>query len=88
MDIALQWTSDAFSDTLVSFVNSIKTVDGGTHMEGLKVVPSSFIAFSFAYLTLLIFICHRLFFCVSITLLIFNKLLSTLFVSFLICFQT
>ena len=36
VDVALQWCEDAFSDTLVGFVNSVKTVDGGTHMEGLK----------------------------------------------------
>ena len=36
VEVALQWTSDSFSETMVGFVNSIKTVDGGTHMEGLK----------------------------------------------------
>lgn len=34
MEVALQWCSDAFSDTIVGFVNSIKTIDGGTHMDG------------------------------------------------------
>lgn len=34
---ALQWCSDAYSDTLVGFVNSVKTPDGGTHIDGLKV---------------------------------------------------
>ncbi len=38
--------------------------------------PPHFVAFSFAYLTLLIFICHRLFFCISITLLISINALS------------
>lgn len=33
---ALQWCSDGFSDELVGFANSIRTVDGGTHLEGLK----------------------------------------------------
>lgn len=33
VELALQWTSDAFSDSMVGFVNSIKTIDGGTHME-------------------------------------------------------
>jgi DNA gyrase subunit B len=33
---SLQWTSDSFSDTLVGYVNSIRTIDGGSHMEGLK----------------------------------------------------
>jgi DNA gyrase subunit B len=32
----LQWVSDAFSDTLVGFANSIKTIDGGSHLDGLK----------------------------------------------------
>ena len=36
MEVALQWCSDAFSDTLLGFVNSIKTIDGGTHMDGFK----------------------------------------------------
>lgn len=36
MDVALQWCSDTYSDSLVGFVNSIKTIDGGTHMDGLK----------------------------------------------------
>lgn len=36
VEVALQWCSDAFSDTMLSFVNSIKTVDGGTHMDGFK----------------------------------------------------
>lgn len=36
VEVALQWCSDAFSDTMLGFVNSIKTVDGGTHMDGFK----------------------------------------------------
>lgn len=36
VDLALQWASDTFSDTLVGFANSIKTIDGGSHMEGLR----------------------------------------------------
>ena len=36
MDVALQWCSDVFSDTLTGFVNSVKTIDGGTHLDGLK----------------------------------------------------
>eukprot|EP00798_Chlamydomonas_sp_ICE-L_P011062 gene11062-18669_t len=36
VEISLQWCSDAFSDTLIGFANSIRTVDGGTHMEGLR----------------------------------------------------
>jgi len=36
VEVVLQWCSDAFSDTLVGFANSIRTIDGGTHMDGLK----------------------------------------------------
>ncbi|PRW39388.1 DNA gyrase subunit B isoform A [Chlorella sorokiniana] len=36
VEVALQWCSDAFSDTIIGFVNSIKTVDGGTHIDGAK----------------------------------------------------
>ena len=36
MEVALQWCSDGFSDTLVGFANSIRTIDGGTHIEGLR----------------------------------------------------
>ncbi|KAL8493773.1 hypothetical protein ACS0TY_024803 [Phlomoides rotata] len=36
VDIALQWCSDAYSDTLFGYANSIRTVDGGTHIEGVK----------------------------------------------------
>ncbi|KAL3149886.1 hypothetical protein ABBQ38_013251 [Trebouxia sp. C0009 RCD-2024] len=36
VEVALQWCSDSFSDTMLGFVNSIKTVDGGTHMDGFK----------------------------------------------------
>ena len=36
VEMALQWCSDMYSDSLLGFVNSIKTIDGGTHMDGLK----------------------------------------------------
>lgn len=36
MEIALQWCSDSFSDMLIGFANNIKTIDGGTHLDGLK----------------------------------------------------
>lgn len=36
VEVALQWCSDTFSDLLVGFVNSVKTIDGGTHIEGFK----------------------------------------------------
>jgi len=35
VDCSLQWTS-AYSETLFSFVNNINTVNGGTHVSGLK----------------------------------------------------
>jgi len=38
VEVALQWCLDAFSDTLLGFANNIRTVDGGTHLEGLKTV--------------------------------------------------
>lgn len=36
VDVALQWCSDAYSDTMLGYANSIRTVDGGTHIEGTK----------------------------------------------------
>ncbi|GFP80804.1 DNA gyrase subunit b chloroplastic/mitochondrial [Phtheirospermum japonicum] len=36
IDVALQWCSDAYSDTLLGYANSIRTVDGGTHIDGVK----------------------------------------------------
>lgn len=36
VEVAMQWCGDSFSDTLIGFVNSIKTVDGGTHLDGFK----------------------------------------------------
>mmetsp|Transcript_17144 Transcript_17144/g.47848 ORF Transcript_17144/g.47848 Transcript_17144/m.47848 type:complete len:786 (+) Transcript_17144:95-2452(+) len=36
VEMALQWSNDSYSDNLLGFVNSIKTTDGGTHMDGLK----------------------------------------------------
>lgn len=36
VEVALQWCSDSFSDTLVGFANSIRTIDGGSHIDGLK----------------------------------------------------
>ncbi|XP_047316809.1 DNA gyrase subunit B, chloroplastic/mitochondrial-like [Impatiens glandulifera] len=36
IDIALQWCSDAYSDTMLGYANSIRTIDGGTHIEGVK----------------------------------------------------
>jgi len=38
IEVALQWCIDAYSDTLLGFANNIRTIDGGTHLEGLKTV--------------------------------------------------
>jgi DNA gyrase subunit B len=38
VEAALQWCSDAYTDNLFGFANNIRTIDGGTHMEGLKAV--------------------------------------------------
>lgn len=36
VDVALQWCSDSYSDTVLGYANSIRTIDGGTHIDGLK----------------------------------------------------
>ncbi len=38
VEVALQWCTDAYSDNVLGFANNIRTVDGGTHLEGLKAV--------------------------------------------------
>ena len=38
VEASLQWCVDAYSDNLMGFANNIRTVDGGTHLEGLKAV--------------------------------------------------
>jgi len=35
VEIALQWTS-AYSETLLTFANNINTIEGGTHLTGLR----------------------------------------------------
>ena len=35
VDLSMQWTS-AYSETTLSFVNNINTLEGGTHLSGLK----------------------------------------------------
>ncbi|GAB5365507.1 hypothetical protein AAMO2058_001064300 [Amorphochlora amoebiformis] len=35
VEIAIQWSKDQYSDSLVSFANNIRTGDGGTHIDGL-----------------------------------------------------
>ena len=36
--MALQWCTDAYTDNVLGFANNIRTIDGGTHLEGLKTV--------------------------------------------------
>ncbi|GAQ89800.1 DNA topoisomerase type II [Klebsormidium nitens] len=36
VDCALQWCADSYSDTILGYANSIRTSDGGTHLEGMK----------------------------------------------------
>ncbi|MCL6434504.1 MAG: DNA topoisomerase (ATP-hydrolyzing) subunit B [Leptolyngbyaceae cyanobacterium HOT.MB2.61] len=38
VEVALQWCTDAYTDNLLGFANNIRTIDGGTHLEGLKAV--------------------------------------------------
>lgn len=38
VEVALQWCRDAYTDNMLGFANNIRTVDGGTHLEGLKTV--------------------------------------------------
>ncbi len=38
VEVSLQWCVDAYTDNLLGFANNIRTVDGGTHLEGLKAV--------------------------------------------------
>ena len=38
VEAALQWCIDSYSDNLLGFANNIRTIDGGTHLEGLKTV--------------------------------------------------
>ena len=36
VEIALQWCRDQFIDIVLGFANNIRTVDGGTHLDGFK----------------------------------------------------
>ncbi len=38
VEVALQWCTDAYTDNILGFANNIRTIDGGTHLEGLKAV--------------------------------------------------
>jgi DNA gyrase subunit B len=36
VEVALRWNSDSYTDSLIGFANNIRTVDGGTHLEGMR----------------------------------------------------
>lgn len=36
VEVALRWNADSYTDSLVGFANNIRTVDGGTHLEGVR----------------------------------------------------
>ncbi|XP_010932627.1 DNA gyrase subunit B, chloroplastic/mitochondrial [Elaeis guineensis] len=36
VDVALQWCSDSYTDMVLGYANSIRTIDGGTHIDGMK----------------------------------------------------
>ncbi|THG21101.1 hypothetical protein TEA_020175 [Camellia sinensis var. sinensis] len=36
IDVAFQWCSDAYSHTMLGYTNSIRTIDGGTRIDGMK----------------------------------------------------
>ncbi|MCS6959473.1 MAG: DNA topoisomerase (ATP-hydrolyzing) subunit B [Pseudanabaenaceae cyanobacterium SKYGB_i_bin29] len=38
LEVALQWCADSYNENILGFANNIRTIDGGTHLEGLKAV--------------------------------------------------
>ena len=36
VSVALRWSSDMYTESILSFTNNIRTRDGGSHVEGLK----------------------------------------------------
>lgn len=36
VSVALRWSSDMYTETILSFCNNIRTRDGGSHVDGLK----------------------------------------------------
>lgn len=36
VEVALRWNADSYADKLIGFANNIRTIDGGTHLEGLR----------------------------------------------------
>lgn len=37
ISIALRWSSDMYTESILSFCNNIRTKDGGSHVDGLKI---------------------------------------------------
>jgi len=36
VEIALQWSSNSYSDLIIGFANNIRTMEGGSHVDGMK----------------------------------------------------
>ena len=36
VDVAMRWNSDMYTDNLLGFANGVNTIQGGTHIDGLK----------------------------------------------------
>jgi len=36
VEVALRWSSDMYTESILSFTNNIRTKDGGSHVDGLK----------------------------------------------------
>jgi len=36
VNVALRWSSDMYTESIISFTNNIRTKDGGSHVDGLK----------------------------------------------------
>ena len=36
IDVAMRWSSDVYTDSIVAFANGVHTPNGGTHVDGLK----------------------------------------------------
>eukprot|EP00241_Pyramimonas_parkeae_P003784 CAMPEP_0114232996 /NCGR_PEP_ID=MMETSP0058-20121206/4915_1 /TAXON_ID=36894 /ORGANISM="Pyramimonas parkeae, CCMP726" /LENGTH=691 /DNA_ID=CAMNT_0001344529 /DNA_START=396 /DNA_END=2471 /DNA_ORIENTATION=- len=36
VEVAMQWSADSYSETLLGYANCIRTIDGGTHLDGMK----------------------------------------------------